>query len=175
MEIFRALGSLIEPPSESLQQQAELLELGGLPDPSEHAEIFLFQLYPFDSVYLGNEGRMGGQARDRIAGFWRALSLESPTEPDHLTVLLSFYTELTTLSSDSGPGASRTGASDELQRVQWAFLWEHLLSWLPLYLDKLEALGSSFYQAWAVLLRRALEEQAATAPHPAYKQCMHLA
>ena len=88
MELLRCLGSLIEPPSEEVQRFADLLDLGPLPSASEHTDLFLFQLYPFASVYLDSEGKMGGEARDRIAGFWRALEMVPPTEPDHLTVLL---------------------------------------------------------------------------------------
>ena len=34
---------------------------------------------------------LGGEARDRIAGFWRALGLVPPPEPDHLAVMLGLY------------------------------------------------------------------------------------
>lgn len=86
MELFRALGTLAEPPSPQTPEIGALLELGEAPAEGEYERLFLFQLYPYGSVYLGPEGHLGGDARDRIAGFWRALELEPPPEPDHLTL-----------------------------------------------------------------------------------------
>src|SRR5215210_4054397 len=94
MELFRALAMFAEPSVEGSARVAEALELGQPPAESEYTETFLFQLYPYASVYLGAEGMMGGEARDRVAGFWRALHLTPPAEPDHLSVMLALYAEL---------------------------------------------------------------------------------
>ena len=94
MEIFRALGALLEPPSPGHERLAAALELGPLPPAADHTDLFDFQLYPYASVYLGAEGMLGGEARDRIAGFWRALGLTPPPEPDHLAVMLGLYAGL---------------------------------------------------------------------------------
>jgi hypothetical protein len=96
-------------------------------------------------VYLGAEGKLGGEARDRIAGFWRALGLVPPAEPDHLAALLGLYAEL---AERGAPAAWRR-----------ALLWEHLLSWTPLYLAKLQALAPPFYRRWGELLREALDAE----------------
>ncbi len=152
MELLRTLGALIEPPSPTHRQLAELLELGPVPAAAEHTDLFLFQLYPYASVYLGAEGQLGGEARDLIAGFWRALGEPPPAEPDHLTLMLAFYAELREGESGS-PGERRS------RRACRAFLWEHLLSWLPVYLDKLEQIAPRYYCRWAVLLREALASE----------------
>src|SRR5438105_1113576 len=94
MELFRALGTLCEPPSPAHSRVADALELPGSARDDEYAELFLFQLYPYASVYLGSEGQLGGEARDRVAGFWRALALVPPAEPDHLAALLGLYASL---------------------------------------------------------------------------------
>ena len=168
MELLRSLGSLIEPPSEEAAKLAELLDLGPLPENSEHTELFLFQLYPFASVYLDADGKLGGEARDRIAGFWRALDLEPPTEPDHLTVLLAFYSQLAEHEAEA------TGeAQQRWTHARRALLWEHLLSWLPVYVDKVRALDPPFYWAWADVMARALVEEAADLPHPSQRP-LHL-
>jgi hypothetical protein len=155
VEVFRALASLVEPSGPESRRLADLLELGPLPDGPELSELFLFQLYPYASVYLGTEGMMGGEARDRIAGFWRALRLDPPAEPDHLAVMLALYARLAELEDE---------ADDDRQREAWrqgreAFLWEHLLSWLPPYLSKLCEIGPPFYRSWAELLTAALGEE----------------
>lgn len=45
----------------------------------------------YASVYLGPDGALGGEGTDRAAGFWRAIGITPPAEPDHLTALLSLY------------------------------------------------------------------------------------
>ena len=159
MELFRALGALVEPPEPSLRPVAEALGLLGagleeLPETAEHSDLFVFQLYPYASVYLGEEGMLGGEARDRVAGFWRALGLEPPTEPDHLAILLSFYAELA--GDDDAEDRDDAQEAGPRRRARAAFMWEHLLPWLPPYLAKLETIASPFYQAWGHLVEQAL-------------------
>ncbi len=167
-EIFRALGALSETPSPGLQPIADLLDLGPLPGRAAHGELFLFQLYPYASVYLGAEGMMGGEAADRIAGFWRALGQMPPAEPDHLAVMLGLHARL---------GELEEQAADRPARERWrharaAFLWEHLLCWLPVFLLKLADLGGiggvagPFYLRWGALLGDALRAEAAVLPLP---------
>ena len=157
MELFRALASLVEPPTESGARVAEALGLGPLPGTAQHTETFVFQLYPYASVYLGAEGMMGGEARDLIAGFWRALGQTPPVEPDHLSVMLALYARLCDLEL----GAANERASAGWRGARRAFLWEHLLSWLPGYLAKLEEIAPPFYRGWGRMLSAALAEEAA--------------
>ncbi|HZO49793.1 MAG TPA: molecular chaperone TorD family protein [Gaiellaceae bacterium] len=147
MELLRALAVLCEPPAAEHRRIGGLLRLPGEPRPDDYAEVFLFQLYPYASVYLGAEGKLGGEARDRVAGFWRALELVPPPEPDHLAALLGLY----------------AGLAEAEAPAQWrrALLWEHLLSWTPPYLAKLEEVAPPFYRGWARLLREALAAEAA--------------
>ena len=152
MEIFRALAVFAEPPKQESVRIAEALELGAPPTESEYTETFLFQLYPYASVYLGAEGMMGGEARDLIAGFWRALGLAPPAEPDHLSVMLALYAELAEREEHEHEAPSR----ERWRHARKAFLWEHLLSWLPVYLRKLEDISSPFYRKWGETLREAL-------------------
>ena len=151
MELFRTLGALIEPPGPGLRPLADALELGPVPTEAEHTELFLFQLYPYASVYLGAEGMLGGEPRDRIAGFWRALGHAPPEEPDHLTVMLAFYAALSEQSAAGDPVSRERGL-----RARQAYLWEHLLSWLPAFLAKLELHAPPFYRRWGQILYQAL-------------------
>jgi TorA maturation chaperone TorD len=156
MELFRALAVLVEPPLKEAEGVARALRLGALPSASEYTETFIFQLYPYASIYLGAEGMMGGEARDRVAGFWRALGETPPAEPDHLAVMLALYAQVVELE-DAEP--------DEARRESWgsarkAFLWEHLLSWLPFYLMKLADVAPPFYRRWGEMLLSALLEEA---------------
>lgn len=161
LEIIRALGALAEPPCAPSQVIADSLELGPVPDVARHTDLFAFQLYPFASVYLGPEGQLGGVARDRIAGFWRALGLTPPPEPDSLPVLLGAYADLAEATTGSDrPDPDRAG------RARATFLWEHLLSWLPLYLGRVRHLDDGFYARWATLLEAVLAAEARRFPAP---------
>lgn len=156
MELFRALAVLAEPPTEETARVAEALELGVLPSADEYTELFIFQLYPYASVYLGAEGMMGGEARDAVAGFWRALGEMPPAEADHLSVMLALYARLVELEDEESGLSRRAG----WRRARKAFLWEHLLSWLPVYLDKLVELALPFYGKWSEILMDALLAEA---------------
>jgi TorA maturation chaperone TorD len=158
MELFRALALFAESPHQESARVADALELGKLPTASEYTETFLFQLYPYASVYLGAEGMMGGEGRDRVAGFWRALGLTPPAEPDHLSVMLALYAELAEREEKERDMALQ----ERWRHARKAFLWEHLLSWLPVYLQKLEDIASPFYRKWGETLRQALCEEIET-------------
>ena len=164
MELFRALGALAEPPAPEHRAVAEALGLGEPPAPAEHDDLFTLQLYPYASVYLGAEGMLGGEARDRVAGFWRALGQTPPAEPDHLAVLLALYARLADLEAAAGEPA----AGERWRHARKALFWEHLASWLPAYLAKLSELASSpFYRRWGELLAEALASEAAELGPPA--------
>lgn len=150
MELFRALGALAEPPSPAAPLLANALGLPGRPTASEHTVVFRLNLHPYASVYLGDEGMLGGEARDRVAGFWRALGLTPPAEPDHLAALLGLYAAVV---EREVPGEART-----------ALLWEHLLAWLPVFLGKAHELAAPFYRDWAGLLSGALVAEAERHP-----------
>ena len=162
MELFRALAVFAEPPSKESAGIAVALELGALPDASEYTETFAFQLYPYASVYLGAEGMLGGEARDTIAGFWRALRQTPPPEPDHLAVMLALYAHLFELEANETDDARR----ESWRRARRAYLWEHLLSWLPAYLTKLKEIASPFYRRWGETLLDALCEEARAMGEP---------
>jgi TorA maturation chaperone TorD len=159
MELLRALGAVVEVPGEDQHRVAEAL---GLPAPSgaaEHTTLFRLQLPPFASIYLNGDGMLGGDARDRAAGFWRALGATPPPEPDHLTTVLAAHASL--VEHDDGAGSPRWRAA------RHAFFWEHLASWLPPYLTRVVELGDPFQRAWADLLREALAAEAERLGPPA--------
>jgi hypothetical protein len=151
-ELIRALAVLSEPPGPEQTRLGEVLGLDGVPGPAEYTEVFALQLYPYASVYLGAEGMLGGDARDRVAGFWRALHQAPPSEPDHLAALLGLYAAL---------ADHEIAELDPPRRLMWrlsrnALLWEHLASWLFPYLDKLREIAPPFYRSWAALLAHTL-------------------
>ena len=155
-ELFRALGAVAGDPADARTACAAL----GLPVPgnAEHTEVFVLNCPPYASVYLGAEGGLGGEAADRAAGFWRAIGVPPPAEPDHLTALLSLYARLgeAPVAGDGAAGPLAPATAGALARARQALFWEHLWPWLPGYLDAVDDLGTPALASWARLVRRAL-------------------
>jgi hypothetical protein len=157
-ELLRALGAVADSPS-SARTACETLGLPG-PDRAEHTEVLVLNCPPYASVHLGAEGGLGGEAADRVAGFWRAIGVAPPAEPDHLTALLSLYASLGEAATDT----QTTVTADALTRARQALFWEHLWPWLPGYLDAVTSLDTPTLAAWAALTRRALHAERAAHP-----------
>ncbi len=167
-EVFRALGALCERPDPAHAGLAAALGLPAPPGADAFTEVFVFQLIPYAAAYLSPDGMLGGEAADRVAGFWRALRLAQPAEPDHLAALLGLYAALGE-REQSGHPASRAAYRD----ARRALLWEHLLTWVPTYAQAMTSLPSGFHAAWARLLRDALLDEA-RALDPPPSQPLHL-
>ena len=114
--------------------------------------MFVLNCPPYASVYLGPEGALGGEGADRVAGFWRAISITPPAEPDHLAALLGLYVRLGEAAADT----RREVTAAALARSQAALLAEHLWPWLPSYLDAVTDLPVPGLAAWARLTQRAI-------------------
>lgn len=149
-ELLRALAVLAEPPGPEAERIARVLGLRPSPSRADYTDLFQLELPPYASIYLGDEGQLGGEARDRVAGFWRAVGLVPPVEADHLAALLGLYAEAREIEA---PEAARR-----------ALLWEHLLSWVPVYLATVQALAPRSHRRWAQLLEEALLAEAARLP-----------
>ncbi len=159
-ELFRALGAVAGDPADARAACGAL----GLPAPdnAEHTEVFVLNCPPYAAVYLSSDGGLGGDAADRVAGFWRAIDVAPPAEPDHLTALLSLYASL----GEAAAGARTATSRGALTRARHALFWEHLWPWLPAYLTAVAALADAApaMAEWAVLTRRAV--LAERAGHP---------
>ena len=156
-ELWRALGALCETPHPSHAPIAEALGLQGPGEAAGYTEAFVFQLPPYASIYVGAEGMLGGEARGRVAGFWQAVGITSPPEPDHLAALLSLYGAL-----DEAEEHEREPARRVMRReAKAALLWEHLLPWVPIYALKLQQVAPGHFAQWARLLSDVVLAEAA--------------
>ncbi len=162
--MYRALGSLIESPVAEHERLALALGLPEVPAATEHARVVRMQRHPYASVYLGAEGMLGGEVRDRVTGFRRAVGLqeEAGAEADHLASLLSL------LASFDSWRLEESGAARQALLVQArdTLAWEYLLSWTGPYLASFAGCGAVFYAEWAALLGRALHEFCEEAEFP---------
>jgi hypothetical protein len=153
-DLWRALGILAEPPGPAHPPLADLLGLPGAVA-SDWTEAFVVQLVPHASIYLNGDGMLGGEAADRVAGFWRALRIPVPADPDHLSTLLGLYASLVDRHVGEPDGPRRR----LLAQARATLLHEHLLSWLPAYALAMGDVGPPPYAAWAGLLREALRAE----------------
>jgi len=161
-ELVRALAALCEPPGPEHTRLARVLGLPGAPDPAEYTDLFVLQLCPYASVYVGADGMIGGEARDRVAGCWRALGYDPPAEPDHLAALLALYATLAEREGEEADPARRVLRG----QARRALLWEHLVCWLGPYLERVAELAPPFYRAWGALLSEVLSAEIRTAGPP---------
>jgi hypothetical protein len=159
-ELLRALGAVADSPADARTAATAL----GLvpPSPAEHTDAFVLNCPPYASVYLGPDGALGGEGADRAAGFWRAIGITPPAEPDHLTALLGLYASL----GDAASQASRPATATALSRSAAALFWEHLWPWLPAYLDAVTDLAIPALTGWAHLTRRVIAAEFAALPAP---------
>jgi Nitrate reductase delta subunit len=153
-ELLRALGALtLGPPAETARP---FRALGLLPwTPAEHTDLFVLSLPPYASIHLGSEGKLGGEAADRVAGVWRTLGLAPPGNADHLGVILALYAEL----GQAAAQARSPGTRELLKHTRTAVLWEHLWPWVPGYLEAASAHAGSA-RPWARLTLRTLAREA---------------
>ena len=157
-ELLRAIGAVADSPAAA---RAVAGPLGLVPvSDDEHTEAFVLNCPPYAAVYLGPDGALGGEGADRAAGFWRALGLTPPAEPDHLTALLALYAHLGEAAADTG----RPVTARALTRVRLSLFREHLWPWLPAYLDAVADLGLPVLAGWAGLARRAVTAEFAGQP-----------
>lgn len=153
VEVVRALAVLAERPGpgDGHERVAAALGLSRVPDEVSWTQVFVFNFYPHASVYLGGEGQVGGEAADRVAGFFRALDAVPPPEPDALVTLLSAWAQL----AERADGADGVG-DDRAAHALASLLDEHLLPWLPLVLARMEALAPEPWPSWVRLCGVAL-------------------
>jgi TorA maturation chaperone TorD len=161
-DLFRALGALCETPHPAHARLAAALGLTGGPDAADHTDLFVLQLVPYASAYLSPEGMLGGETADRVAGFWRALRLSPPGEPDHLAALLGLYASLADHERDEREPARVL----MWRQARTALLWEHLLTWIPAYTAATMRVAGPFLASWARLLGAVLHAEAQALPAP---------
>jgi hypothetical protein len=149
-ELLRSLGAVPDSPA-AARCVGPALGLDPVSD-AEHTEAFVLNCPPYAAIYLGPRGAIGGEGADRVAGFWRAIGITPPAEPDHLAALLGLYARL----GEAAAGARRPATAAALAQSQAVLFWEHLWPWLPGYLDAVADLAVPSLTTWTDLVRRAI-------------------
>ena len=160
MHLFPPLGELIEAPGLDQARIARMLGLSGDVSRRDFTNLFVVQLFPYASIYLSPDGLAGGAVRDRIGEYWKILGWPAPTEPDHASSLLKSYGTL-------HPGyRGEYITSDAAQQSRPFFFWDAIASWLPMYLLRVQELGSELYRTWATVTSDVIEAEAAQHGEP---------
>jgi hypothetical protein len=161
-ELLRALGAVASSPPPACNLAAASL---GLPVPTAagHTGVFVLSAPPHAAIYLGEDGKLGGEGLDRVAGFWRVLGLDPPADPDHLGALLMLYAEL----GDAESAVLGEPARERMRRSREALFWEHLWSWMPGYLTAVQRIGAPALGPWARLTLEVLAREARRCTAPA--------
>lgn len=154
-ELLRALGAVILTPPPSSDRVWEGLNLPCVSG-AEHTEAFVLLAPPHAAIHLGAEGKLGGDALDRVEGFWRALGATVPPDADHLGVLLMAYAEL----------ADSATTSPVVERAATTLFHEHLWSFAPGYLAALRTAGAHGVQEWCDLALQVLRAECDAIPAP---------
>jgi hypothetical protein len=163
-ELLRALGAIaLSPPPDS----DVLCAAAGLPRISgeEYTAAFILAAPPFAAIHLGAEGKLGGEALDRVEGFWRAAGQRPPDEADHLGVLLMSYAWLREAAAASAAAA----------RAAEVLFHEHIWSFAPGYLSAVATLSQAPMTAWAELTLKSLQAEQAVLPPEAGHHALPLA
>ena len=123
----------------SSELHPELMQALGLGDFTRdvHTEVFVLDLKPFASIYLSKIATLGGEVQDVIAGYYRAVGMSVPKDPDSMYQMLSHYEGLLhCLVQDE-----QADLYERTAHLRRAFLHEQILPWIPFYLT---ALGDSY-------------------------------
>ena len=151
---------MLSPPS-SCRRALEALGLSEVTG-AEHTAVFVLAAPPHAAIYLGKEGKLGGEGLDRVAGYWRAIGLEPPTEADHLGLLLALYCELldaqAAARSELSPRPPDPHSRDAVDRA--------CLGVGARLAHAVGRLGVAGLSGWAQLTLSALHREARTVRHP---------
>ena len=120
--------------------------------------------YPFESVYTSERRLLMQEARAEVLAAFRENNLKKDrwTEgEDHIALELEFMQRLS-LRTAEAIAAENDDEAIELVRRQYAFLQDHLLNWVPMFVSDMRMFAKTlFYQGVAQLLMGFLEEDEA--------------
>lgn len=114
---------------------------------AEHYQLFGRNVFPFEAIFLGIDGLLGGEITDSVTTFYQSLGFSAPIDEnaDHLSVELTLMAFLSGAESDA-IADNVTHQIQRMRQLQRRFLDEHLLRWLPACVSAIQQQGKSDYQ-----------------------------
>ncbi len=150
-EIAAALAEVAEASSLGEELSAALGVVGVTP--ADLYQLFVKELPPFASIYLSSEGNIGGESRSVIAGFYSALGIPTPSDPDHLASLLRLLSGILSKEaelSSAGWDAVDQGRLASVSRARSVLVNDHLATWLPAYLLRAKEVAPRPLMGWVL-------------------------
>ncbi|MEZ4700212.1 MAG: molecular chaperone TorD family protein [Rhodothermales bacterium] len=126
-----------------------------------------FNVLPFASVYLEAEGQLGGRVSTEALDHYAASGFTPPADapaPDHVAVELAFMSRLSAFRAEALKAGAQPAADRWGERLQ-AFMTDHVLHWMPIFLLSLRRQEDDRYAVLAdMLLEVVLDHHAALPP-----------
>lgn len=111
--------------------------LPGIPDPDEtaaaHQHLFGFNVFPFESIFLGTDNLLGGPVTERVLESYGDMGFypdQADHSADHVGTELGFLSFLCGAEADAIED-DQPNATQGMRSLQQDFLDKHLLCWLP--------------------------------------------
>jgi TorA maturation chaperone TorD len=124
---------------------------------ADHYHLFGFNVFPYQSIFLGVDGSLGGDSTEAVARCYQeagfvgvvagALESESADHIGHELGLLAF---LSAAEADAW-AAENPAVAEQMASRQCTFLYQHLLRWLPSLVLAVRQQAHPFYAALADL------------------------
>lgn len=126
---------------------------------ADHQHWFGFNLFPFQSIFLSEDCRVGGDQTHAVLEAYQKSSFPIATKgdsPDHIGVMLYFLGFLSQREAQ-GWDQNNPPAVQAAQAASLEFLDTHLLEWLPPFVVALRQTQHPFYSLlgdvlWALVL-----------------------
>ncbi|MCA9932020.1 MAG: molecular chaperone TorD family protein [Anaerolineales bacterium] len=128
-----------------------------------HYHLFQLNLFPYESIFLGTDGLLGGPVTDAVLSQYEQSGFHvdtSATSPDHIGYELAFLSFLCGAEADAWEdGLGETAVL--MQQRQHMFLQRHLLRWLPPLAQAIRSQEQPLYTALADLTVNFVADHAA--------------
>ncbi len=141
---------------------------------ASHHKLFQFNIFPFESYFLGADGLVGGESTAVVNQLYFQLGYQTAVDnnqADHLGQELACLAFLVAQEAEAWESDHEPAISDWQTRQQF-FLQRHLLRWVPACLLAIQCQANSFFAELAqvtltLLLTHADDLDASTATvHP---------
>lgn len=135
-----------------IQQIPELTAVLPQPFSADHAaashhELFQFNIFPYESFFLGEDGLVGGDVTAVVNQLYFQLGWQTAvtaTEADHLGQELACLAFLVTKEAEAWE-SDQTATANDWQTRQQLFLQSHLLRWIPTCLLAIQQQPDPFF------------------------------
>lgn len=117
---------------------------------ADHHNLFGFNVFPFESVFLDPTGLLGGAITERVNNTYQQTGFHMTQNADHIGHELAFLAFLSGAEADAWED-NMVAIAFRMRHIQRDFLQTHLLCWLPCFNIALQRQASPFYAQLAQL------------------------